>query len=128
MSLNNAMGDVQLRDTYYIEAHYNYVAMLVAMFGVFAGPYFLFPRITGRIYNSVLSKLHFGLTLAGANITLLPVLVLNWHGPPRRFADISDTSFAQANLVSSSGALLMALGVLVFLATMVEALVRRAPK
>ncbi len=122
--LANAGVDVSLQDTYYVVAHFHYVLSLGAVFTIFAGWYFWFPKITGYMYNELLGKLHFWITFVGVNLAFFPMHFLGLQGMPRRYADYPD-AFAGWNYVSSIGAFIAGFGVLVFLATMAEAFLRK---
>jgi cytochrome c oxidase subunit 1 len=122
--LANAGVDVVLQDTYYVVAHFHYVLSLGAVFAIFAGWYFWFPKITGYMYNETLAKAHFWVTFIGVNLAFFPMHFLGLAGMPRRIADYPD-AFAGWNFVSSIGAFIAGAGVLVFLATMAEALYRK---
>ncbi len=122
--LANAGVDVSLQDTYYVVAHFHYVLSLGAVFTIFAGWYFWFPKITGYLYNETLGKLHFWITFVGVNLAFFPMHFLGLQGMPRRYADYPD-AFAGWNFVSSIGAFIAGFGVLVFLATMAEAFLRK---
>jgi cytochrome c oxidase subunit I len=122
--LANAGVDVVLQDTYYVVAHFHYVLSLGATFAIFAGWYFWFPKFTGYLYNESLAEVHFWITFVGVNITFFPMHFLGLAGMPRRIADY-DNAYAGWNAVASVGAFLAGLGMLVFLAVMVEAFVRK---
>ena len=112
--LANAGVDRALHDTYYVVAHFHYVLSLGAVFSIFAGWYYWFPKMSGYMYNEALGKLHFWLTFIGANILFFPQHFLGLAGMPRRYVDYPD-AFAFWNGVSSVGAYITALGTLVFL-------------
>src|SRR5687767_8350508 len=112
--LANAGVDRAFHDTYYVVAHFHYVLSLGAVFTIFAGWYFWFPKMTGYMYNEALGKLHFWLTFIGANVLFFPQHFLGLAGMPRRYVDYPD-AFAFWNNVSSIGSYLTALGTLVFL-------------
>jgi cytochrome c oxidase subunit 1 len=122
--LSNAGVDVSLQDTYYVVAHFHYVLSLGAVFTIFAGFYFWFPKMTGYMYSEFLGKLHFWITFIGVNLAFFPMHFLGLQGMPRRYADYPD-AFAGWNYVSSIGAFIAGAGVLVFLVMLVDAFARK---
>jgi cytochrome c oxidase subunit I len=122
--LANAGVDVVLQDTYYVVAHFHYVLSLGAVFAIFAGWYYWFPKITGYMYNETLAKLHFWTMFVGVNVAFFPMHFLGLAGMPRRYVDYPD-AFAGWNYVSSIGAYISGFGVLVFLLCMAEAFMRK---
>ena len=76
-------ADTQQTDTYYIVAHFHYVLFGGAMFGIFAGLYYWFPKVWGRMYNETLGQLHFWLMLIGFNLTFGPMHWLGLQGQIR---------------------------------------------
>jgi cytochrome c oxidase subunit I len=122
--LANAGIDRVLQDTYYVVAHFHYVLSLGAVFAIFAGWYYWFPKITGYMYSETIAKLHFWVTFVGVNIAFFPQHFLGLAGMPRRIADYPD-SFAGWNLVSSLGSYISGVGVLIFLFGMAQAFIRK---
>ncbi len=122
--LANAGVDVSLQDTYYVVAHFHYVLSLGAVFAIFAGFYFWFPKITGYMYSEFLGKLHFWITFIGVNVAFFPMHFLGLQGMPRRYADYPD-AFAGWNYVSSLGAFTAGFGVLIFLTMLAQAFIAK---
>jgi cytochrome c oxidase subunit 1 len=122
--LANAGVDRSLQDTYYVVAHFHYVLSLGAVFTIFAGWYYWFPKISGYMYSETIGKWHFWLTFIGVNLVFFPQHFLGLAGMPRRIADYPD-AFAGWNLVSSLGSYLSALGALVFFYGVALAFVRK---
>jgi cytochrome c oxidase subunit 1 len=97
---------------------------LGATFGIFCGWYYWFPKMTGYIYSEPLAKLHFWLTFIGVNLIFFPQHFSGLAGMPRRYVDYPD-AFAGWNLISSIGAYVSSLGLVVFLLVIIHAFARK---
>jgi cytochrome c oxidase subunit 1 len=124
--LANAGIDYALHDSYYVIAHFHYVLSLGAVFAIFGGFYYWFEKMWGVRYNEFLGTLHFWITFIGVNIVFFPQHFLGLQGMPRRTVDYP-VAFTFWNHISSIGYAITFVGLLVFLAVLVEAAVRRRP-
>ena len=111
--LANGGVDNYMHDTYYVVAHFHYVLSLGAVFGLFAGFYYWFGKMSGKMYNEFLGKLHFFVMFIGVNLVFFPQHFLGLQGMPRRIPDYNP-AFEYWNKISSIGYLVMAAGMLVF--------------
>ncbi len=108
--LANGGIDDNLHDTYYVVAHFHYVLSLGAVFSLFAGFYYWFPKMSGRMYSEFLGQLHFWVFFVGVNIMFFPMHFLGMSGMQRRVPDYTD-ALAYWNGIASFGYILMAAGV-----------------
>ena len=119
--------DWQLTDTYFVVAHFHYVLVAGAVNAIFAGLYYWFPKMTGRMLSEGLGKLSFWLTFVGFNVTFLVQHSLGLEGMPRRIYEYADTGNLHAlNLISTVGAFILATGVLVTVVNVLRSLKRGA--
>lgn len=120
--LANGGVDDYMHDTYYVVAHFHYVLSLGAVFGLFAGFYYWFPKMSGRMYSELLGQLHFWVFFIGVNILFFPMHFLGLQGMPRRYPDYPD-AFAYWNEIASWGYVLMAIGVAIFFVNIIWSLI-----
>jgi cytochrome c oxidase subunit 1 len=105
--------DIYVSDTYFIVAHIHYVLYGGSLFTIFAGVYYWFPKMTGRMFDDRLGKLHFWLTFVAFNATFAPMHLIGVQGMPRRVADYP-AQFAGWNLFISLSSFVLGLSTLVF--------------
>ena len=122
--LANAGADRSLHDTYYVVAHFHYVLSLGAVFAIFAGWYYWFPKMTGYMYDEQIGKIHFWVTFVGVNLVFFPQHFLGLAGMPRRYIDYPEV-YAGWNMVSSIGSYISAFSVLIFLYGVFQAYARK---
>lgn len=119
LPLGLVASDIHLHDTYYVIGHFHYVVAPGTLFGLFAGIYHWYPKITGRKMSEVLGKIHFFVTFTGMNFIFMPMFILGLAGVSRRLWD--QTQYAHAlptqplNVVISYAAWIMALGQILFI-------------
>jgi cytochrome c oxidase subunit I len=109
---------IHVSDTYFIVAHIHYVLFGGSLFTIFAGVYYWFPKMTGRMYDETLGKIHFWTTFVFFNITFGPMHLVGIEGMPRRVSDYAQ-EFADWNLIISLASFGIGLSTLVFLYNMV---------
>jgi cytochrome c oxidase subunit I len=108
--------DWQIADTYYLVAHFHYTLFGGVMLAIFAGAYYWFPKITGRLLNGRLGVWHFWFTVIGFHLAFLSQHLLGLLGMPRRvYTYPAYLGWSEWNLASTGGALLMGIGTLIFL-------------
>jgi cytochrome c oxidase subunit 1 len=107
--------DFALQDTYWVVAHLHYVLFGGSVFGMFAGIYYWFPKMTGRMLDEGLGKVHFVLMFIGFNLTFFPMHMLGIQGMPRRIADYADPTWNGWNLLATIGGFVIAISILPFL-------------
>ena len=109
-------SDYQQQDTYFVVAHFHQVLFGGAILGLFSGIYYWFPKFTGRLLNEKWGQLHFWLSFAGFNLAFQPMMLSGLLGMPRRIYTYSDgLGWALWNMLSTVGAFMIAVSVLVFI-------------
>ena len=117
-----APSDTQQTDTYYIVAHFHYVLFGGAIFGLFAGFYYWWPKIFGKMLNETIGKFSFWLMFFGMNLTFGPMHMIGLQGQPRRMYVWTENRAGEGffnigfwNMVASIGSFVLAFGILLFL-------------
>jgi cytochrome c oxidase subunit I len=118
--------DWQLNDTYFLVAHLHYVLMGGAAFTIFAGIYYWYPKITGRMMNETLGKASFWLMLVGFHVTFLIQHSAGLEGMPRRVYqyETGDSALAAYNLISTIGSYILGVGIILTIVNVVRSLKR----
>lgn len=113
--------DQYVHNSYFVVAHFHYVLFGGSVFGIFAALYYWGPKITGRMFDEKLGKLHFWLMLIGFNITFFPMHFLGLQGMPRRIATYDPgRGWEAGNLIATIGAFILAFSVLIFIINVVK--------
>ena len=118
--------DFALHDTYFVVAHIHYVLFGGSVFAVFGGLYYWFPKIWGRRLNEKLGVLHFAIMFLGFNLAFFPMHLLGLDGMPRRIASYNNERWETLNMISTTGAFLIAVSMIPFLINVVMAFMRKA--
>ncbi|WP_433873066.1 cytochrome c oxidase subunit I [Saccharopolyspora sp. CA-218241] len=123
--LGTPVLDYQMQDSYFVVAHWHYTLAAGSLFGLFAGVYFWFPKVSGRMLGTGLGHAHFWIWIVGTNLTFLPMFWVGLEGMPRRVPTyLPQDGFGAENLLSTIGAWLLAVGALVFAINAASALTR----
>jgi cytochrome c oxidase subunit 1 len=117
--------DWQAHDTYFVVAHFHYVLFGGSMFGIFAGLYYWWPKIFGRVLHEGMGKLHFWLMFIGFNLAFFPQHMLGLDGMVRRIYTYNNEAWETYNLISTIGAYVMLVGAFVFVVNIIST--RRRP-
>ena len=126
--LASAPIDYSVSDSYFLVSHFHYTMMGGSVFGIFAAIYFWWPKMTGYLLSERMGRAVFALLFVGFNLTFWPQFVLGLRGMPRRIVDYaSDLGWDTPNLVSTMGAGVLTIGVLVFLTDVWRSRRRRTP-
>jgi cytochrome c oxidase subunit 1 len=115
--------DIYASDTYFVVAHIHYVLFGGSVFTIFAGAYYWFPKMTGRMYNERLGKLHFWITFVTFNLTFFPMHWVGLDGMPRRVFDYAD-KYATLNLLVSVASFVLGASLIIFFYNVITSWVR----
>ncbi|MEM7676323.1 MAG: cbb3-type cytochrome c oxidase subunit I, partial [Myxococcota bacterium] len=123
MFLGTLAVDVHLHDTYFVVAHFHYVMVGGTLMALFAGLYYWWPKFFGRMYNETGARLGCLLVFVGFNVTFFPQFVMGSQGMPRRYYTYLD-EFQIYHQVSTVGAMVLGVGILVAFGVLIHALYR----
>jgi len=111
--LANGGIDDNMQDTYYVVAHFHYVLSLGAVTSLFAGFFYWFPKMSGRMHSEFLSHLQFWVFFVGVNLIFFPMHFLGVQGMPRRYPDYAPP-FEYWNHIATIGYMIMAVSLVIF--------------
>ena len=115
--------DLHLQDTYFVVAHFHYTIMGGAIFTLFGGMYYWFPKMTGRMYNETLGKIHFWLMFLGFQVTFIPLFRSGVLGQNRRIADYP-AAYVNENMIATVASMVLGLSFLFFVVNMAMSWIR----
>jgi cytochrome c oxidase subunit 1 len=122
---SQAASDAQQQDTYFVVAHLHYVLFGGSIFALLAGIYYWFPKFSGRMFNEKIGQLNFWLIFIGMNMTFFPMHFTGLDGMPRRiYTYDSGMGWEFWNQVSTAGAAVLAVGLLVFMHNIVTSWIK----
>jgi cytochrome c oxidase subunit 1 len=124
--LANGGIDDYMQDSYYVVAHFHYVLSLGAVFSLFAGFYYWFPKMSGRMYNEVLGQIHYWIFFAGVNMLFFPMHFLGLQNMQRRVPDYTD-ALEYWNHFATIGYMVMAFSMIFFFVNIIWSLFAGKP-
>jgi cytochrome c oxidase subunit 1 len=124
LPLGNVVADVPLHDTYFVVGHFHLVMGVAALMAIFGGIYHWFPKVTGRMLNETLGKLHFWVTFVGAYAIFFPMFLMGILGVPRRYFDFNALHYlppqtSALNIAITVAALAVGAAQLIFLGNLI---------
>ena len=126
--LGSASTDIFLHGTYFVVAHFHYTLFPVTFFGGFAGIYYWFPKMFGKMINETLGKIHFFFTFVCFNCVFIPLFLAGLKGNPRRIYELSSYEFLQSvqylHVIATIAAIGLLIGQLPFVINLVDSLAR----
>lgn len=126
--LGTPVVDYHVNGSYFVVAHFHYTLFAGSVFGFFAGFYLWWPKVTGTMIGEGLGKVHFWLMVVGTNVTFLPMFFSGYYGMPRRVATYPASEHISVfNLISTIGAGILAVSIVVLIINVVRSLRRGAP-
>ncbi len=115
--------DYQITDTYFVVSHIHYVLFGGSVFAIFAGFFYWFPKVTGKFLGERLAQVQFWMMLVGMNLAFFPMHLLGLLGMPRRiYTYPANSGWNELNLISTVGAFLVGLAVMVFIINVIGSL------
>lgn len=115
--------DSQHQDSYFVVAHFHYVLIGGAIFGLFAGVYYWFPKMTGRLLSDAVGRVVFYTMFIGFNLAFFPMHILGMTGMPRRTHTYkANMGWEGPNFWSTIGALILGIGVLIFVVNLIQSI------